>query len=610
MAKGTPEALSPAKKLTFRAAAALIPVAVLLLLEIALRTAGIGEAARTPFEPVDGREEFVSFSPAFGQRYFNGFEPGTAFNPFVPQKGDSTFRVFALGGSSTAGFPYTFYNGFPARLQERLETYLPDMRVEVINLGMTAVNSYTLWHLKDYLPRYQPDAVVIYAGHNEYYGAFGAGSTIYKLGNYIWLKHFALRLKGSALYTAIEDLLRPSRSDAEVVEAQSRTMMATVVGERRIELGDDVFDAGVRQFEANLSAVLRTFSDHGIPVYVGTLTSNLAGQRPLGDNEEARQLYTEALGRLEVGDTEKALELFLSAKDHDDIRFRAPSAMNEVIRRLAAQPGVTLVDVEEAYRRRSTHGIEGNDEFVDHLHPNFEGYDRIGALYFAALESHPVLATRPRLTSFDRGPAIDPIDQATAAIQILRLKSGFPFRTDVDPKVELRLYGRLLDRYLRSGSYTDSLAVLALNRVKLIYDVLYEGVQIARSRNDTTNALLLYRALLHWQPFNESLNKDAVAYALADPDYDRYTSTITRYLLNRTGAQAYVDALAAIHLRRGALDDAERLLHFSERINAFSHPMLYNMARLHVMRGDTARARRYFIRLQSAAGRSGGEVDP
>ncbi len=204
---------------------------------------------------------------------------------------------------------------------------------------------------------------------------------------------------------------------------------------------------------------------------------------------------------------------------------------------------------------------------------------------------------------------VDPVDRATAAIQIARLKNGFPFRTRVDPNVELRLYGRLLDRYLRSGSYTDSLAVLALNRVKPIYDILYDGVQLARARNDTTNALLMYRALLHWQPFNESLNKDAVAYALAIPKYDHLTGAITRYLLNRSGEQAYLDALAAIHLRRGALDDAEQLLNASEHMNAFSHPMLYNMARLHMIRGDTAQARKYFLKLQSAARRTGSAID-
>ncbi len=106
------------------------------------------------------------------------------------------------------------------------------------------------------------------------------------------------------------------------------------------------------------------------------------------------------------------------------------------------------------------------------------------------------------------------------------MKSGFPFRKDVKPEQELRLHNRVMERYLRSGLYTDSLAVLALNRVRPIYDVLYEGIQIARSRSDTLNALLMYRALLEWQPFNDGVNREAASYALTSPKWDDLSASL------------------------------------------------------------------------------------
>ncbi|MFO8029246.1 MAG: hypothetical protein R6U28_05255 [Cyclonatronaceae bacterium] len=43
----------------------------------------------------------------------------------------------------------------------------PDMRVEVINMAMPAVNSHTLRDMHRQLLRHDPDGILIYIGHNE-----------------------------------------------------------------------------------------------------------------------------------------------------------------------------------------------------------------------------------------------------------------------------------------------------------------------------------------------------------------------------------------------------------------------------------------------------------
>jgi len=63
-------------------------------------------------------------------------------------------------------------------LKHRLSHTFPNKNIEVINTGITAVNSYTLWDLTDDIIEQKPDLVIIYAGHNEYYGALGVGSII------------------------------------------------------------------------------------------------------------------------------------------------------------------------------------------------------------------------------------------------------------------------------------------------------------------------------------------------------------------------------------------------------------------------------------------------
>ena len=103
-------------------------------------------------------------------------------------KRSNTFRVFVFGGSSTQGFPYNFYYSFAEQLEQRLLLNTEGVHVEVINLGMTAVNSYVIRDLSQRVMEYKPDAVIIYAGHNEYYGSFGAASTQFGFVNNIYLK--------------------------------------------------------------------------------------------------------------------------------------------------------------------------------------------------------------------------------------------------------------------------------------------------------------------------------------------------------------------------------------------------------------------------------------
>ena len=61
-------------------------------------------------------------------------------------------------------------------------------------MGMAATNSYTVADVASDVIDQRPDAVIFYGGHNEYYGALGAGSTE-SLGSFPGLVRFYLRLQ-------------------------------------------------------------------------------------------------------------------------------------------------------------------------------------------------------------------------------------------------------------------------------------------------------------------------------------------------------------------------------------------------------------------------------
>ena len=586
--------LPRSRRVAFAALAVALPVLAVLGLEGALRLAGVGAERRAPFVPVPEHPDHVALSPAFGASFFRGFTPGVAFDPLDAVRTPGALRVVALGGSSTAGFPYHFYYGFPARLEDRLVAMQPGRPVEVANLGMTATNSYTVWALAPSVAALQPSAVVVYAGHNEYYGAFGTGGTQGWGGTSIPLKRFGLRASRWATVAAASGLLA---GDGEPPDA-SRTLMARVVRESAIALDGELYRAGVAQYEANLRDAIETFGQSGTPVFLGTLASNLADQAPLGDAPAAAEAFAEGRRRLAAGDTAAARDAFLEAKELDGLRFRAPEAMNGVVRRLAAEYShVTLVDVAARIREASPGGLEGAALFADHLHPNARGYALVADAFAEALQAHlPTL--EDALAPGPSPSAVDPLEADFAALQIAALTSGYPFDKGRTPDEAAALARARADSLVAAGGTAAMAARVALGTAPPP-QALNAAVTQARSDADTLGALRLYGALLRWQPFNARLQATATGYALDAPRYDAETAPLARYAATHAAEAFGLNALAAIALRSGDLDRAGPLLDAAEAATPEAPEVLFNRARLLVLQGDTAAAQGYFERFQA-----------
>ena len=153
-----------------------LPWLLLVLAELGLRAAGYGSDyplfVRHATQP-----DWLTTNPDVARRWFRGpFVPTPELDFFRASKTPGAFRVFFQGESSAQGFPYG-HGGAPSRmLQQRLQETFPDREIEVVNTAFTAVNSYALLDEADEIIAREPDAVLVYTGHNEYYGAFGAGS--------------------------------------------------------------------------------------------------------------------------------------------------------------------------------------------------------------------------------------------------------------------------------------------------------------------------------------------------------------------------------------------------------------------------------------------------
>jgi tetratricopeptide (TPR) repeat protein len=498
----------------FTVVALCIPVLFFVLLEAGLRLAGYGHSYPL-FIPVAGAPGFLQANPDSVKRFVvdEFATPEVRIHPtrFPAQKAPGTVRIVVQGGSTAAGFPYGYGASLAGMLQQRLQATWPDVNFEIITTAMPAVNSYTLLDFADEIILRQPDAVLIYAGHNEYLGILGVGSAL-SAGRSRPVILALLALRESRLLQLLMHTYQVATSrqpvDVEAITNSSGTLMRRIVGKRHIPLDSALYHEGEQQFRSNLASLLARYQDAGIPVFIGTLASNENGMAPFiselaadtdaavwqakytagskalqqGDLATAEEALTEvlslddtaasgyfALGQLleNRGQYSPAREAYLAAKDRDQLRFRAPEAFNTVIRELAADYGAQVVEVQARLLEAAAHGIIGNDLMLEHLHPNLPGYFLLADVYFEALREHGLIDAREQVV--DRELAwkeipITDVDRLNGHYQILHLKGDWPFPEGLVAKPSPRIPGQpsreeqiAHDLYLKKITWTTAM---------------------------------------------------------------------------------------------------------------------------------------------------------
>lgn len=429
----------------------LLPVLFFLTLEGGLRLVDYGEnlALFIPVEPAStpGPTHLMS-NPNVALRYFTrvGRFPRPGNDTFLAEKPDNGYRIFMMGGSSAAGFPYPAHV-MPSRiLQQRLADAFPDRQIEVVNVAMAAVNSFTLRDLADEILDYSPDAILIYAGHNEYYGALGAAS-VESMGNTRGVVNAYLSLLGLRTVRMLRDLIgalrgqgRTSADQAEY-EALYPTLMSRMIG-GSVPLGSEAYLRGVDNFRANLEDILDLMDASGVPVVLSELVSNLRDMPPfeslpVGDLPPADVVFVQARALEAGGSWDVARAAYEEARDLDTLRFRASSDFNAVIHEVAAAHGTPVVPMVTGFEAASPNGLVGSALMLEHVHPNADGYLLMADAFFQTLRREGFIAADwPETPPADWYAAHWPItdlDRDLGRLRVLDLMDYWPFRPVGDP---------------------------------------------------------------------------------------------------------------------------------------------------------------------------------
>ena len=351
-------------------------------------------------------ESLHATSRFYAQRFFAQYKGRLAAagqmgeHFFVEPAPANRYRVVFVGASTVQGFPHPRRLAAASFLQAMLADAWPEREVEVVNLGITSIASFAVAQVVEDALVLSPDLVVVYTGHNEFYGLYGAG-------RHQRLQYFLRQLRLTHL---VDGLLRGIGTRDEPTDL---IKMAAVRGE--VPLHGPGRATAEQNLRDNLRRVARICERAQVPLVLCTIVANDAGFAPVGSTEggegwqaqveQAAQVLTrgyvapddaeDALQQLEqaaalssehawlwylqgralerLGRDAEAQRAFRKARDLDTMPWRAPTAHNAVIHAVAAEHGAVLADVEAAFAEAAPAQGVGWEWMVDHVHFSVAG---------------------------------------------------------------------------------------------------------------------------------------------------------------------------------------------------------------------------------------------
>lgn len=543
---------SPMKRFIFISTLFIIPFLILAIFEITLRITNFGTEYPLYFK----KNGYYFINSKYPQKFFGRFDssaPELIEQKIPVPKPPNTMRLICLGGSTTAGFPYEININFPAFLKCGLQQQFPEKKWQVINLGVSALNSHGVRHMSREILELKPDLILIYMGHNEFYGVFGLASARGHLSNPTVVQWF-LKLKTLRIYQLLESLIYRLSPGPK---AQKATLMARMIQNNKVLYGSPLYQKTLKNFETNLNEILNFFQQQNIPVILSPLVSNLKDQQPLGapppqksgmnldrireliqqnDFVQAKNLLHTALqeqpnnaqlhflmGQVyySLKNFRAAKKHFIVARDYDQVPFRAPSGINQIIFKLAQKRSVPLAPTDSLFSAFSPHGIWDGNLFLEHLHPNEKGYQLL-ARAFARPVVRQLLKSKTTI-NLSACQNFSDLDLAIGQLKIEHLVSNAPFfgrthfkaRRFQPPLIEqiaqrhLRRellwdasHFELADYYLQSKNYAQALKEY---RIVLAYDsphltALYKLADTYFQMAKLDSAYYWYQKALHFHP--------------------------------------------------------------------------------------------------------------
>ena len=371
-----------------------------IFLEILLRLVGFGIDTK-PFHKVKiNGVNYYRDNTSFINKYYPSSSKQIKTeekNLFPVKKTPGKIRGFVVGGSTAQGYPYTSNQSFSAMLQRSLIDANMGKSAEVINMGYSAMSSYYVADVAKKILKYEPDFLLIYAGHNEYYGTISAmsGQSHYGRKKYLALKEFRL----FQLFDNLLHFKKKSYGGKTLMDRQFAGAAFLQNEEKDLEIA--------RNFISNINEIVKLYGKKNIPVLIFEPVSNLFDMPPFSgkDDEKYKSLIKRSLAALENGDEneikvcreqakkyqdnanlayleavyqtrggEDSYLQLIKAKDADCIPFRTRSQLTAELEAYCRKSSNrNLFYIPTSVLMRNNQILPDNNFFADHLHFSIKG---------------------------------------------------------------------------------------------------------------------------------------------------------------------------------------------------------------------------------------------
>jgi len=370
---------------------------------------------------------------------------------FPKVKGENTYRIFTVGGSTTYGRPFNHKVSFGGWLQAFLEAAEPGTNWEVINAGGSSYASYRVAKLMQELVRYEPDLFIVYSGHNEFLENRSYG----KLADLpAWVIELDSMLSGTRTYSGMKRLydywrpesLQRARKRYEL-SGEVDAVLNYTIGPTSYHRDDELRGQIADHYRLNLERMALVARDAGAEIIFVTPAENLKDFSPFksehrtGLSDDAKNLFNRffeqgdklyVAGKLHqaLDEYRKALDIdervadlhfrigqvlfelknyreaekaFWRAVDEDVAPLRMLSSLQKNLVDVADSHDVPLVDfqqiLKQVYLQNYGQPVPGSEFFLDHVHASIEGYRILGLELFNELADLGIVSSDDTLSA-------------------------------------------------------------------------------------------------------------------------------------------------------------------------------------------------------------------
>ena len=352
---------------------------------------------------------------------------------FAAQKAAGSKRIFVLGGSTVQGRPYATETAFSSWLSIRLAAADPNTRFEVINCGGVSYASYRVAKILSEVLQHQPDAIVIYTGHNEFLEDRSYDDIRNLSDARSWISQF-----GSSIHTVrLIKNWTTSQPSKPTLSSEVDARLDHTGGMESYHRDEQWRHDVVAHFQMTLHRMIGQCQSANVPLVLCVPSSDIVNTPPF--KVEAREAGTKdtlgrplekvyamicddslptqkrmdgcmrylnadpkhaganyVLGRLsmDLGDFSAAKQYLISARDNDVCPLRATTEIVNSVAEITESNMLKVVSIDQVLDERSLlsglaipDGIPDPEYFVDHLHPSITGHQKIAERLAVALKS-------------------------------------------------------------------------------------------------------------------------------------------------------------------------------------------------------------------------------